>query len=132
MAPTSTLAGAVLRIFDLFADCYEKSPDCDLTSAIGDEGRDCTAAVRVNGISRPRFGRVFRFKQPSAFTDFHADDAFLFRGTELIRWFPSIEINKSARAGPRSLANTKSVIAVAANLWRESLICQDRVGFPFD
>jgi hypothetical protein len=73
----STLACAVPRVFDPFANCYEKSPDGDLTSAIGDEGRDCTAAVRVNGISRARFGRVFRLKQPSVFTDLHADDAFL-------------------------------------------------------
>src|ERR1700730_14827763 len=117
MAPTSTLAGAVLRVFDLFADSYEKSPDRDLTSAIGDEGRNCTAAVRVDGIGRARFGRVFRLKQPSAFTELHADDTFLFRGTELIRRFPSIEINESARPGPRSLRDAKSVFAVAANLW---------------
>src|SRR3984893_3732134 len=117
MAPTSTLAGAVLRVFDPFADRYEKSPDRDLTSAIVDEGRDCTAGVGVDGIGRSRFGRVFRLKEPSAFTELHADDAFLFRGTELIRQFPSIEINDSFRPGRRSLANTKSVITVAANLW---------------
>src|ERR1700736_4738086 len=113
----STLTQAVLRVFDPFANCYEKSPDGDLTSAIGDEGRDCTAGIRVDGIGRARFGRVFRLKQPSAFIDLHADDAFLFRGTEFICRFPSIEINDSVRPGRRSLANTKSVIAVAANLW---------------
>src|ERR1700730_19329085 len=122
MAPTSTLAGAVLRVFDLFADCYEKSPDRDLTSAIGDEGRDCTAGVRVDGIGRARVGRVFRLKQPAAFTDLHADDAFLFRGTELIRRFPSIQINESVRPGPRSLANTKRVTSGAAHLWCDALL----------
>src|SRR6266576_4798428 len=114
------LAGAVLRVFDLFANCYEKSPDRDLTSAIGDERRDCTSAVRIDGIGSARFGRVFRLKQPSAFTELHADDAFLFRGTKLIRRFPSIEINESAGPSPRGLADAKSVIAVAANLWREA------------
>src|ERR1700693_751134 len=111
------LAYFVLGVFDLFAERYEKAPDRDFAGTIGDEGRNRTAVVRVDGIGGARFGRAFfRLKQPAAFTKVNADDAFLLRRTELISWFPLVEINQAVRSGPRSLANAKSVIAVAANL----------------
>ena len=111
------LTWIVLGVFDLFAERYEKAADPDFARAIGNEGRDCTAVVRVDGVGGARFGRVFfRLKQPAAFTKLNAGDAFLFRRTKLIGRFPSVEINQAVRSGPRSLTNTKSVIAVAAKL----------------
>ena len=78
----------VFWAFHLFADRFEKSPDPDLTQAIGDEGRNEAAGVGINGIGGPGFVCAIRLEQSPAVAHFDPDNAFLFRRTEFIRRRP--------------------------------------------
>jgi hypothetical protein len=111
------LVCVVLRVFYLFPDRREKSPDCDLAGSIGNEHRNGAAAVTVDAICGAGLIGAFRFQQPPAFAQLNSQHTSLFGRTELVRCFPLIEINEPAPSGPRLLADAEGVIAIAAEVW---------------
>ncbi len=86
----STIVRAVFGFFHLFPDRFEKSANPDLAHAIGDEGRNETAGVRVNGISGASFICAIWLQQPPAIANIYSHDPGLFRRAKLVRGFPPI------------------------------------------
>ena len=116
----------VFRILHLFAYGSEKLANSDPACRIGDESGNLPAIIRVDRISRARFVIADWLEQPTAFANPDSRKTLRFCRPGFIGRFKPVEKYKTVLSAPRFFAHTQSVIAIAHDLWRKSLVEKSR------